>query len=63
MSERMHLIQKLVILKSDSILKHFSFFAFDFNVSNKMSSAPTRLLNFQQFSNDPVYSNLPVPVY
>ena len=27
--------------------KHFSFFVFYFNVSNKISSTPTRLLNFQ----------------
>ena len=41
--------------------KHFSFFVFYFNVSNKISSTQPWLLNFQ-FSNHPppvVYSNQP----
>ena len=40
-----------MFLKSDSSPKQFSFFIFDFNVSNETSSTPTRLLNFQEFSN------------
>ena len=46
MSKRIHLIQK-----GDSNSKHFSFFVFYFNISNKISSTPPRLLNFQEFSN------------
>ena len=42
----MHLIQK-----GDSNSKHFSFFVFYFNVSNKVSSNLPRLLNFQEFPN------------
>ena len=37
----------MLFLKSDSNPKHFSFFVFDFNVSNKISSTLARLLNFQ----------------
>ena len=63
MSKRMHLIQKFVVfkfLKGDSNPKHFSFFVFYFNLSNKISSNPPRLLDFQEFSNSPVYFNFPV---
>ena len=42
-----------LIQKGDSNSKHFSFFAFYLNVSNKISSTPPRLLNFQEFSNPP----------
>ena len=55
----MHLIQK-----GDSSSKHFSFFVFYFNVSNKISSTPPRLLNLQEFSNLPAYQvlkNFPTP--
>ena len=45
MFKRMHLIQKV-----DSNSKHFSFFVFYFNVSNKISSTPPQALNFQEFS-------------
>ena len=45
------------VLKSDSNPKHVSFFVFNSNVSNKISSTPTRLLHFQEFSNPLVYSN------
>ena len=38
--------------------KRFSLFVFDFNLSNKVSSTPTRLLNFQEFSNSPFYKAL-----
>ena len=44
----MHLIQK-----GDSNSKHYSFFVFYFNVSNKISSNLPRLLNFQEFPNPP----------
>ena len=48
MSKRKHLIQKnLLFLKSDSNPKHFSFFVFDLNVSNKICS--TWLLHFFYF--------------
>ena len=50
-SKRMHLIKKVWLLKGDSNSKHFSFFVFYFNVSNKISSTPPRPLNFQEFSN------------
>ena len=40
--------------------KHFSFFVFYFNVSNKISSTPPRLLNFQ-FSNPPPSPSLFIP--
>ena len=65
----------MLFLKNDSNSKHFSFFVCYFNLSNKISSTPAWLLNFQQFSNplpvipipqlinfwriSPVYSNLP----
>ena len=50
----------MLFLKSDSNTKHSSFFEFDFNVKNKISSAPTRLLNFQEFSKPSVFPN-PLP--
>ena len=43
----------MLFLKGDSNSKHFSFFEFYFNVSNKISSNPPQLLNFQEFSNLP----------
>ena len=46
MSKRM----RMLYLKGDSNSKHFSFFVFYFNISNKISSTPPRLLNFQEFS-------------
>ena len=46
MSKRVHFIQKFVGFKSNSSPNHFSFFVFDFNVSNKISSTPTQLLKF-----------------
>ena len=55
--------KNLLFLKSDSNPKHFSLFVFDFNVSNKISSTPTRLLYFQDFFNPLVYSNPSSPVY
>ena len=51
--------KNMLFLKSDSNPKQFSFFVLDFNVSN----TSTRLLNFQEFSNLPVYSNHPPPPY
>ena len=45
---------------NDSNPKHF--FVFDFHVSNKISSTPTRLLIFQEFSNPSVYFK-PTSVY
>ena len=60
-----------MFLKSDSNPKNFSLFVFDFNVSNKISATPVRLLNFQEISNPPplVYEVLknflppPTPTY
>ena len=48
----------MLFLKSYSNPKHFSFFVFDFNVSNKIFSASTRQLNFQEFSNPPLPHSL-----
>ena len=66
----MHLIQKV-----DSNSKHFSFFVFYFNVSNKISTTANKfskifqpplfipilpfILSFEELP--PVYSNLPPP--
>ena len=41
----------LLFLRNDSNLKYFSSFVFNFSVSNKISSTPMQLLNFQEFSN------------
>ena len=49
-------------LKSNSKSKHFSFFVFYFNISNKTSPSPLRLLNFQEYSNLHVNFNSS-PVY
>ena len=53
--------KNMLFLKSDSNPKQFSFFVFDFSVSNKISSTSTRLLNLQEFFNFHVYSNHPPP--
>ena len=42
----MHLIQKFVVLKGDSNPKHFSFFVFDFNVSNKKNFPTPYIIPF-----------------
>ena len=39
-----------LLLKSDSRPKHFSFFVFDFNVSNKIFSTPTGYYIFKNFA-------------
>ena len=46
MPKRMHLIQKFVFFKGDSNPIHFSSFEIYFNVLNKISSTPPRLLIF-----------------
>ena len=64
----------MLFLKGNSNSKHFSFFVFYFDGSNKISSIPPRLLNFQEFSNPCLFqppslrllsfeelSNLPAP--
>ena len=64
----------MLFLKGNSNSKHFSFFVFYFDVPNKISSTPPRLLNFQEFSNPCLFqppsprllsfeefSNLPAP--
>ena len=45
-------------------LKQFSFFVFYFNVSNKISSTPPRILNFQELppSDYKVWKNFPTPL-
>ena len=58
MSKRMNLVQNCVVFKSDSSQKQISFFVFNFNVSNKIASTPTGLINFQEFSNP---SFIPTP--
>ena len=40
MPKRMHLIQKIEKKRSNSNLKHFSFFVFNFNLLNKFYSTP-----------------------
>ena len=50
----------MLFLKADSNSKHFSIFVFYFIVSNKISSTPPRLLNFQEFFNSPF---IPVPPF
>ena len=54
----------MLFLKSDSNSKQFSFFVFYFNVSNKISSTPPRILNFQEFppSDYKVWKNFPTPL-
>ena len=44
--------------------KQFSFFVFYFNVSNKISSIPPRILNFQELppSDYKVWKNFPTPL-
>ena len=44
--------------------KQFSFFVFYFNVSNKISSTPPRILNFQELppSDYKVWKNFPTPL-
>ena len=51
-------VQNLLFLKVKATQTHFSFYVFDFNLSNvpnKISSTHTRLLNFQEFSNPPPF--------
>ena len=45
--------------------KQFSFFVFYFNVSNKISSTPPRILNFQELppSDYKVWKNFPTPQF
>ena len=67
-------VQNLLFLKMKATQTHFSFYVFDFNLSNvpnKISYTHTRLLNFQEFSNTPPhrllsfgkFSNALPPVY
>ena len=47
----MHLIQK-----GDSNSKHFSFFVFYFNVSDKISSTAPGLINFSKIFQTPLFT-------
>ena len=48
-----------IFLKSGSKPKHFNLFVFSFNVSNKVSSTSSQLLNFKNFPTTPF---IPTPL-
>ena len=47
--------KNLLLLKSDINPKHFSFFAIDFNVSNKLSPIPRGYQSFKDFRPSPQF--------
>ena len=47
--KRIILFKNMLFLKCGSYSERFRFFLFYFNLSNKIPSTPTRLLNFQEF--------------
>ena len=55
--------KNLLLLKSDINPKHFSFFAIDFNVSNKLSPIPRGYQSFKDFRPSPQFipNNSPPP--
>ena len=55
--------KNLLLLKSDINPKHFSFFAIDFNVSNKLSPIPRGYQSFKDFRPSPQFipNNPPPP--
>ena len=48
----------MLYFQGNSNSEHFTFFVLYFNVLNKISSKPPRLLNFQKFSKPPF---IPIP--
>ena len=58
--------KNLLLLKSDINPKHFSFFAIDFNISNKLSPIPRGYQSFKDFRPSPQFipnTSPPPPVY